>query len=136
MRRLLIGTLLLTVACSGGGSTSAKSTPGPCVAVSQAMLDGIASGAEKSVGTVKLSRGEAVKSPDFDKVYFIAAHLSAPGVKDEVAVWSSNSLAPGGGLILAVDGYAQQFTVWPDADKSSAKISKADPSVGRAKNCT
>lgn len=131
MRRALC-LLLLVAACSSGSSGHPKAT---CVTVPQAMLDGIASGAEKDVGTLKITKGEAVKSPDFKNVYFIAAHISAVGLKDAVGVWASNSLQPGGGQIMAVDGFAQQFTVWPDADHTSAKIGKADPSVDKAKGC-
>lgn len=142
MRRLAACALLLTLAgCNGNGAAPAaapKAPAGPavqCLPVAQATLDAIAEGAESDVGTITLSGGQAVKSPDHANVYLIAAHMSAAGV-NEVGVWASNSLAPGGGLVMAADGIAKQFTVWPDADKTDAQISSADKAVGQAEDCT
>ncbi|PFG17912.1 hypothetical protein ATK74_2490 [Propionicimonas paludicola] len=78
---------------------------------------------------------KAIKSPDFSKVYFIAMKFSATGVEDQVGVWASNSLEPGGGLIMAIDGVAQQFSDWGPGSSTTAKISAADPSVAAAKSC-
>lgn len=146
---------VLSAACGGSSSSndlasdptsapavaasSAAAAPSPkasaCEAVPKALLDSIASGAEKDVGTLTLTNGKAYRSADYKSVFFVAAHLSAPGVKDEVGVWATNSLTSGGGLILAADGFAKQFTVWPDADKSAAKISGGDPAIDKAKDC-
>ncbi len=93
------------------------------------------SGAEKTAGILRPVKSAAWRSPDYEKVWFIGVRFSATGVGEQVGVWASNSLEAGGGLILAVDGYAQQFTDWPDADKSAAKISKADRAVAIVKQC-
>jgi hypothetical protein len=105
-----------------------------CVAVGTGLGKSIISGAESGTGA-KFVQASAVKSPDFDKVYFIAVEFSATGVDNQVGVFASNSLKDGGGVVMAVDGLAQQFTVWPDADKTKAAISAADPSVDTAKAC-
>lgn len=79
-----------------------------------------------------------MKSPDFKNVYFVAMQFKVSGDSEtQLGVWAiSKSVKLGEqGLIMAVDGSAQQFTVWPDADHSSADISKADPRVGDAKAC-
>ena len=94
----------------------------------------IISGAEAGTGA-KFVKASAVKSPDFDKVYFIAVEFSATGVDNQIGVFASNSLTDGGGVVMAVDEMAKQFTVWPDADKTDAAISGADPSVATAKAC-
>lgn len=105
-----------------------------CLKVSPKLAKGIAKGEESGVG-MKPGRAVAVKSPDFDKVYFIAMEFGATGIEDQVGVWASNSLKPGGGVILAVDGFAKEFTVWPDADKTDAAIDGADPSADAAIAC-
>ena len=92
------------------------------------------SGAEGGTGA-KFVRASAVKSPDFAKIYFIAVEFSATGVDNQIGVFVSNSLTDGGSRVMAVDGGATQFTVWPDADKTDAAISGADPSVAAAKAC-
>lgn len=88
------------------------------------------SGVEVQAGDVA-----AVKSDDFKEVYFIAMRFAADGGGDEVGVWASNSLRPGGGVLMSVDGYAKQFTDWPDASKTDAAINSADPAVEAAKSC-
>lgn len=113
---------------------SPTGAPAGCLDVPTTVLQMIASGEEKGVGGLRLSNGKAVRSPDFKKVFFVAADVTAPGVSGYSGVWSVNDLQSPG-LILAVDGFAQKFTVWPDADKTDARISRADPSVNRAKDC-
>ena len=150
---VLLAIALLLTGCSGADDTTAtasedetstSSVPengdadeqasADCEPVSKAMAKGIASGREDGTG-LKGGRAVAVKSPDFSKVYFIAMEFKAPCIGTEAGVWASNSLKPGGGLTMAVDGMAQEFTVWPDADSTNANISKADASVDAALSC-
>jgi hypothetical protein len=111
--------------------------PDNCEDVGMPMARAIATGAEDGVGKLKAKRVAAVKSPDFSEVYFIAVEFTGPGfeTEPEVGVWASNSLTPGGGLILSVEGFAKEFTVWPDADTTDAAIESTDPSVEDAIAC-
>jgi hypothetical protein len=111
--------------------TTKKAAAAGCLAVSAKMRKAIGTGLEDGFS---LTQAAAVKSPDFAKVYFIAGRLKGPGV-DQRAVWASNSLTPGGGVIMAVDAMAQEFSDWGDADSTDAQISKVDPSVRRARAC-
>lgn len=107
-----------------------------CERVSKAMAAAILSGAENGTGKLApTGRAAAVRSDDFEKLFFIAVEFKAAGVGSEVGVWASNSLQPGGGTILAVDGMAQEFTVWPDGDTTSAAISSADDGAAEAADC-
>ncbi len=106
-----------------------------CLAVKPKLLEVIASAPEPGVGKLTFRGGAAVRSKDFTEAYMIAARFSAPGVDDETAVWSSNSLEPGKGLMLSVDGFAKQFTVWPDADKTKAEIDQSTDGVEEARAC-
>jgi hypothetical protein len=135
-------------ACSSNsaGSSTASSAPrvhptatrtaaaSRCIAVPVAQAQRLAEGAERGVGKMTFTAAAAVKSSDFKSVYMIAGRFRAPGV-DEVGVWASNKLPIGGGLLLAVDGVAKQFTVWPDGDKSSAGVSSTDDGVAEARDC-
>ena len=116
--------------------TSSESTDKPedCLPVSKEMSRAIATGQEDGVGMKPVAEA-AVKSPDFRNAYFIAITFSATGVDDQTGVWVSNLLYPGDGIIMAADPTAQQFTDWPDADKTDAQISTDDPSVDAAKSC-
>lgn len=130
--------LIALTACSGPATTStARVVPAAaavdCLDATNIAQNGIMKGA-KGAG-MKFIAAKAVKSADFSKVYFIAMKFSATGVPDQVGVWASNSLEPGGGLIMAIDGYAQQFSDWPAGSSTAAQISAADPSVARVKSC-
>jgi hypothetical protein len=54
---------------------------------------------------------------------------------NQVGVLAATALTGSGGMVLAIDGPAKQFTTWPDADKTDAAISETDPSVAAAKAC-
>lgn len=123
-------------------STAPKTTtptkPRPdkaCMPVSAAMRNAIATGAGKTTGGIKLSRAAAVKSTEHAKAYYIAARFVAPGIDEQTGVWASNSLTPGEGIILAVDGFAQEFTDWPDADTTDAAMKPTDESATKATEC-
>lgn len=95
-----------------------------------AEIDGFASS-----GTgLHVTQTAAWKSPDYSKVYFVAARFTASGIKPQVGVWASNAI-DGSGSLLSVDGFAKQFSDAPDADKTDAKIGTADRGVGKAKDC-
>lgn len=106
-----------------------------CLPVSPEMAKAIANGREDGTGLKATGKAAAVKSPDYSKVYFIAVEFTAPGIDKEAGVWASNSLKPGGGIIMSADAIAQESTVWPDGDKTDAQISIADPSVDAALAC-
>lgn len=102
-----------------------------CLEVSPELLSAIAEG--QSGVPIEPVQGAAVKSEDFDNAYMIAMEFSAPG-GNEIGAWTSGSLEPGGGLILSLDGFAKNFTVWPDA-MESFEISQADHGVQEAEDC-
>ncbi len=115
-------------------SDSAESaTKSPdCISLPASVLETIASGEEPGVG-MKSIRGFAVKSADFNNVYFFAIEFSATGISSQTGVWARNGIDSG--IIMSVDGFAKEFTVWPDASKTDANISTADRNVLIAKSC-
>lgn len=117
--------------------TSKAPDPKPdpnCGKVSDAMAAAIATGAEDGVGRIRPVAAASYRSPDFKKAFFIAVKFNAPGIT-ETGVWVSNSLEPGGGVIMAADSIAQEFTVWPDASTSDAAIEVTDPAIDEAIAC-
>lgn len=95
---------------------------------------------EQGTGKLRFVAAKAVKSPDFQNVYFVAIKFKATGISPTTGVWAvSGGLPqkPGDlkGLTLAIDATAQLFTTWGKGDATSARISKADPSVSAARAC-
>lgn len=78
-----------------------------------------------------------MKSKDYSKVWMIAAEIEGPGVDgdSQIATWASNGLDASTGLILSVDGFAKEFSDWPDGSKTDAGTSQSDDGVAEAKAC-
>lgn len=77
----------------------------------------------------------AVKSSDSEAMYFIAMEFDPTGHDDQTGVWAASSLNPEEGILMAVDGVAQEFSLFPAADETYAEVGEADPSVEAAKDC-
>ncbi len=80
-------------------------------------------------------RAEAVKSPDFSDVYFVAMEFSATGVPNQVGVWALGGSLTMPSALYSVDGFANKFTSWIDGADTQAGISSTDPSVDAARAC-
>lgn len=143
----LLAALLLVIACGGvGGDTSqsgttpatptaASTTTGAgCLTTEPALLQNIAAGAQAGTGLKMTGRAKAVRSPDHVNVFLVAAEFTATGVPTQVGVWATNRL-DGSGTFMSVDGLAKQFTSWPDAANTGAKISAGAPAVSAARSC-
>lgn len=151
MRTLLIVLTLVAVGCGDVDDTSTTTLEAEqqrmteeaaqedeaearCVDVPRDAMDRISEGL---TGDVRLTSAVAVRSGDYEEVYMIAGELDGPGLEGEgdVGVWASNSLEPGGGLTLAVDGVANEFSDWPDGGGTDAEMSVTDDGVSEARDC-
>jgi hypothetical protein len=103
-----------------------------CIPLSESVLNAIASGEEDGVG-MSPTVGYAIKSTDFNNVYFMAIEFGASGIENQVGVWARNGIESG--IIMSVDGTAKSFTVWPDASSTDAQISGADRNIDLVKSC-
>ena len=110
----------------------AETKESSCIPLSDSVLIAIASGEDDGVG-MRPTVGYAIKSADFNNVYFMAVEFVATGIENQVGVWARNGIDTG--LILSVDGIAKSFTVWPDASKTDAQISGADRNIDLVKAC-
>lgn len=101
--------------------------PMPCLVVSDDLAANI-------VGRgYTVTEAQAVKSPDYRYLYFIAIKFAGPGMGEgEVGVWASNAIS-GAGTVFSVDGFARTFTDWPDA--GGIDVSATDPGVDAARAC-
>lgn len=143
---VLVALVLGLTACAGPGDEpdEPRETAAPlaapadeCEFVPAQTLAQIDEGAEPGTGMTLTGTASAVLSPDYERVYFVAAKFVVTGVaQEQIGVWATNSIdADVLGNVLAVDGFAQEFTTWPDADTSGAQIPSTDPSVDAAVAC-
>jgi hypothetical protein len=89
-----------------------------CMRVPKALKEGIAFGLRpkgKETGiktTGDLGKAAAVRSEDFEKVFYVSAVIEGP---DVVGTWATNSLKVGEGLIIAADPVAMEYSDWGEA---------------------
>jgi hypothetical protein len=136
----IVLALLIPTGCGGGnrdggGADAAASTR--CESVPQDLVDGIASGLTVDGGGT-LRNAQAVRSDDFQGVYFISAEIDGPGMEGdgEVGTWAkSGPLAVGDGLVMSVDSIANELSDWGDGGSSDAQLSMSDDGAEASKDC-
>lgn len=105
-----------------------------CLDVEQAYLDQLLVGLDNASGLL-LNAGQAVKSEDYENVYFVAANLEGAGMDNgEIVVFATNAL-DASGLIMSINSTAQEFFVWPDGDSTDANITMDDDGADKAVEC-
>jgi hypothetical protein len=136
MRRIVVSILVFASMLMSDEAAIAAN----CLKITKWYPTELLSGNEVGTGKLQYVSAKAVKSPDFNNVYFVAVKFKASGVGNQVGVWAINGKLPQkpadlAGLSLSVNSIAQQFTVWPDADKTQARIAKNDRSSATAIKC-
>jgi hypothetical protein len=54
----------------------------------------------------------------------------------EIGVWATNNIEVAGmGAIMVVNEVAQEFSDWPDADGTDAKMTMSDDGAEEARDC-
>lgn len=137
---LIIAVVLIGLVWIGGrmAGESGGDDGNRCEPVSRALLDGIETGLTVSGGG-SLSSGQAVRSDDFEQVWFVAAEIDGPGLEGDgdIGLWATNSV-PGGspeGLIFAVDAIAREFSDWGAGGATDAQLSTGDDGASEAVDC-
>jgi hypothetical protein len=119
----------------GEGSVQAVATNGRCEPVPPDVVAGIEEGLTMTGGTLR--GAQAVRSGDFEQVWFVAADIQAAGLEgnSDIAVWAMNDIsAPGAGLTIAVNGIAKEFSDWGAADQSD-RFTPDDDGIAEAEQC-
>jgi hypothetical protein len=124
-------------ASAGGTATEEATGSDRCENVPPGLVQGIATGLTVGGGGT-LTNAKAVKSNDFERVYFISADIDGPGLEgpDDIGTWAkSGPLRVGGGLILSVDAVAKEFSDWGDGGSTDAMLSMDDDGAEESKEC-
>jgi hypothetical protein len=123
-----------TQATAAPPAAAPTTEPSRCEKVSSKLLSVIAKGLTVAGGG-SLRNGYAVKSNDFSKVYMVAADIQGDGMEgpNEVGVWATNNLDVGG-LIFAVDSFAQEFSDWGHGDTTDANSRRQATALPKQRN--
>ncbi len=108
-----------------------------CVDVSSSSLASMQSGLNLNIReTATLSIGQAVKSKDYSKVYFVAVEVDGKGYesKGDIALLTTNDLELTS-IVYTVDEPSKELFVFLDGGSTDARISVNDDGAKEAINC-
>lgn len=108
-----------------------------CVTASNEQIEAIRAGIKDIAESNDVKSGWAVKSYDFEKVWFVAVKFFGPGMENGTGpgLWAITGDINNSGMILAVDGFAKEFSPYPDAGKTDAAITITDDGAKEALLC-
>ncbi len=141
-----VASLAPTSAPSSTAVATPQPTPAPtastpaasanrCVVVSQKKLNRIADLLTVSGGG-SLANGHAVKSNDFESLWFIAATINGPQMgSNTIGIWATNTLEAVTGGIFSVDSFAEEFSDWVVGSTTDANITQNDDGAQEAAQC-
>lgn len=113
---------------------SSKPKSDDCEKITKAFGQAILDGAPEDGNQLKYVKGAAVKSDEHTKAYYVAITFDdGTGIGDETGVWAATNLKTG--PFQSVDGFATEFTQWPDASTTEAGMTVGDKGSLAAKGC-
>jgi hypothetical protein len=89
-----------------------------------------------TVEGARIDYGRAVKSGDFERMYFVSAELEGSGLegRDDIATWATESIG-GSEPIYAVDDLAKKHSDWRDGAKTKFKLSLSQDGAKESRDC-
>lgn len=114
--------------------SSSKATSDKCEKITKSFGQAILDGAPEGGNQLKYVEGSAVKSSEHKKAYYVAITFDdGTGLGEETGVWAATNLKSG--PFQSVDGFATEFTQWPDASTTEAGMTVGDKGSLAAKGC-
>jgi hypothetical protein len=141
MRALLaLVTLPFALQVSTPPATPEPPVHEECIVVEATTIDWISEGFLTGT-SAEIGDAWAVKSDDFENVWFVAADLEGMAESvDSLAVWGTNAISEDGtdhgtGLVISVNEVAENVTDWPKHDETDAVLSMEDHGADLALDC-
>lgn len=151
--RFLAVLILVTLACEGSVATSVPPVivptepppptntpiekPTRCIPASIAQINVIQSGIKDIQNSNNIQTAWAVKSNDYENVWFIAAQIVGPGIEpgQVIGLWATSGNPDNPGMILSANPFAVEFSSYPDGSRTDAQISQFDDGAQEALLC-
>jgi len=107
-----------------------------CIPASDLQYRNISEGLDTTT-SVYIKSAWAVKSNDYENVYYVAAVLYGPGMEEGAGpgVWVITGDPNNPGLTYSVGGFATSFSSWGDGGKTDAMFSQFDDGWQQANDC-
>ncbi len=141
VRTLVVASVFALSGC--GGSASGGSEPVTdeakserCLDPPPAVVEAIAS-ALTVTGGGSLRDAQAVRSSDFEAVWFVSAEIDGPEIEEDgqIGTWATNALKDGYGTTYSVNSLAKEFSDWGDGGKTDANFSMSDDGAYESRDC-
>jgi len=112
-------------------------TPDQCQLASDAQFERINEGIISPQASNYIKKAFAIKSEDFENIYFVGAIIYGPGMEDGVGpgVWVISGDPDSPKLSLSVDGFAIEFTRYPDVSTTDFDVSRMNHGYDIVKEC-
>jgi len=106
-----------------------------CLSVPDVIVDRLNSGLNINGGG-SIRNLKAVKSTDFESIYFISGDLQGAGLEGsgDIATFATNKLDYTG-LTLSVDTVAVEFSDWPDVSTTNLGVSRSNKGYSESRKC-
>lgn len=117
--------------------TAATTQNNRCVPASQQQIETIRTGIKDIEPNNDIQTAWAVKSNDFKNIWFVAAEIFGAGIqpKQAIGVWAISGDPAAPGMTLSVNGFATQFSPYPDGATTDAQTSMNDDGAQQALAC-
>lgn len=108
-----------------------------CLPATQSQMELINYGIKDVQSSNYAVNGWIVRSDEFQRVYIVAAWIYGPGIESGAGpgVWAVGGEPDQPGTILAVNGFAKQFTAFPNAGLTDAEITLSTHGVDESIYC-
>jgi len=117
--------------------TATEAIMSRCVVATDAQMDAIRAGMDTIYPLNTVKSGWAVKSNDYENVWFVAAKIYGDGMEDGAGpgLWAMGGTPSEPNGIFSVDGFALEFSTWADGPKSAFALSTFDDGAQEALAC-
>ncbi len=117
--------------------TATETKSSRCVPATDEQMDAIRTGMDSLHPLNTVKSGWAVKSNDYENVWFVAAKIYGDGMEDGAGpgLWAMGGTPSEPNGIFSVDGFALEFSTWADGPKSDFAISTFDDGAQEALLC-
>lgn len=108
-----------------------------CLPASPQQMEYIRAGIQGVQQSNDVLPGFAVRSNDYERAWFVAAEITGPGIepKQAIGLWAINGELDEPGIILSVNGFALEFTEYPDGSQTDAQLSVFDDGAQEVLQC-
>lgn len=112
-------------------------SPSSCIPASDAQARTIRSSIQDVAPGNGIEHLFAVRSRDFENVYMVAGSITGDGIGpgEAIGVWAISGEMDSPGMVLAVEGFAHEFSGFPLSRETNAGISMSDDGAQESYDC-